>query len=221
MDGNYFAVIPLRAITDKRLSAEEYRLLSRIFSLTNKRGFCWATNTTFANEFDVSVRAIQKWIKHLEELNYIIIETIRETEIANRPIRALIIAEATAPALVEQLRARTREIEKEKAEKSDKKKSKKETSTDSPSCNRDEPPFTPMGEPPFTPMDEPPFTQNKYNINKYNINKRACARDNTRSIKKQGANPSFCNFEQRNDDLTQLENAMLRKFLNPNGDDGG
>lgn len=208
-EGNFFTAIPSRLLVDKKLSSDEKVLLGQIYMLSNQRGFCWATNTYFANLNSVTVRSIQKWIKNLEENNYIIVETIRETEIANRPIRALIIAEATAPEMIKKLKERTREIEQEKAKK------------EKPSSNMGEPGFTPMGEPGFTSMGEPEFTHNKYNINNNNYNKRACARDTTRAKKSQASKTQFHQFNQRDYDLNNLEKAILKDFYNPTKGAGG
>lgn len=66
----------------------ELRLLIKISSLTAERGFCYASNSFFAEYFKTSEVTISKQIKKLESLNYIEIEYERRgAEVIKRFIR--------------------------------------------------------------------------------------------------------------------------------------
>lgn len=66
----------------------ELRLLIKISSLTAEKGFCYASNSFFAEYFKTSDVTISKQIKKLEKLNYIEIEYERRgAEITKRFIR--------------------------------------------------------------------------------------------------------------------------------------
>lgn len=66
----------------------ELRLLIKISSLTAEKGFCYASNSFFAEYFKTSDVTISKQIKKLEKLNYIDIEYERRgAEVLKRYIR--------------------------------------------------------------------------------------------------------------------------------------
>lgn len=66
----------------------ELRLLIKISSLTAEKGFCYASNSFFAEYFKTSDVTISKQIKKLEKLNYIDIEyEKRGAEVIKRNIR--------------------------------------------------------------------------------------------------------------------------------------
>lgn len=66
----------------------ELRLLIKISSLTAEKGFCYASNSFFAEYFKTSDVTISKQIKKLEKLNYIEIEyEKRGAEVIKRNIR--------------------------------------------------------------------------------------------------------------------------------------
>lgn len=66
----------------------ELRLLIKISSLTAEKGFCYASNSFFAEYFKTSDVTISKQIKKLEKLNYIEIEyEKRGAEVLKRNIR--------------------------------------------------------------------------------------------------------------------------------------
>lgn len=66
----------------------ELRLLIKISSLTAEKGFCYASNSFFAEYFKTSEVTISKQIKKLESLNYIEIEYERRgAEVLKRFVR--------------------------------------------------------------------------------------------------------------------------------------
>lgn len=75
---NYYAIIPADVRYDTELSANEKLLYSEISALTNKVGYCYATNTYFADLYNVDKRTIQRWIENLAHKGYIIVDVERD-----------------------------------------------------------------------------------------------------------------------------------------------
>ena len=68
----YYAVIPSTVRYDSRLSANAKLLYGEITSLCNEFGYCYATNTYFAELYGVTKVSISKWINQLIEYGYIV-----------------------------------------------------------------------------------------------------------------------------------------------------
>jgi len=64
-DPRKFAVIPIRAITDKNLTAAEFRILALVASYANRNGFTWVGQDTLAAAMGVTHQAISKHIQAL------------------------------------------------------------------------------------------------------------------------------------------------------------
>ena len=73
---NYYAVIPANVRYDKELKPNEKLLYGEISALAQKEGVCWASNTYFAELYDVYPTTISKWINHLAEKGYITIKMV-------------------------------------------------------------------------------------------------------------------------------------------------
>lgn len=71
MNKNYYAIIPANVRYDKDLSPNAKLLYGEITALSNEQGYCWATNSYFANLYNVTNRAISRWIAQLMEKGYI------------------------------------------------------------------------------------------------------------------------------------------------------
>ena len=56
---NFYAILPAFVRYDTELSANAKLLYSEITSLCNEKGFCWATNSYFANPL---VRVIVEYL---------------------------------------------------------------------------------------------------------------------------------------------------------------
>lgn len=77
---SYYAIIPATVRYDKNLKPSEKLIYGEITSLTNKYGYCYATNKYFAKLYNVTIHTVSQWISHLEKLGYIHIELIRNTK---------------------------------------------------------------------------------------------------------------------------------------------
>lgn len=87
---NYYAIIPASVRYDNNLTPSEKLFYGEITALTYKTGECWATNSYFANLYNVSTRSITSWIAHLEKNKYIQTETFykdNSKEIEKRVIK--------------------------------------------------------------------------------------------------------------------------------------
>ena len=69
--GAYYAVIPADVRYDPDLPPNAKLLYGEITSLTNKAGYCWATNEYFADLDGLSVKTISRLIGLLEAKGYI------------------------------------------------------------------------------------------------------------------------------------------------------
>lgn len=87
---NYFAVIPANVRYDEELKLGEKMMYGEITSLTYKTGECWASNNYFANLYKVTPQAISKWIKALENHNYITISYEKEGKLIIKRIIKLV-----------------------------------------------------------------------------------------------------------------------------------
>lgn len=72
----YYSILTANVRYDKRLKANEKLLFSEITALSNKYGYCTATNGYFSNLYEVSKTSISIWINNLKRCGYLEIETI-------------------------------------------------------------------------------------------------------------------------------------------------
>lgn len=68
---NYYAIIPSVVRYDDELTDKAKLLYGEITCLSNKEGYCFATNNYFANLYHCTSRAIQIAISKLQERGYI------------------------------------------------------------------------------------------------------------------------------------------------------
>ena len=68
---NYYAVIPAEVRYSKKLTPNAKLLYAEITALCNMNGKCTASTDYFCRLYEVSRVSIQKWLKNLEDNNYI------------------------------------------------------------------------------------------------------------------------------------------------------
>ncbi len=69
-----WCLIPPSIFNNSDLSDSEKLLFGKLLGLTNKTGYCWASNRYLADMFDVSERSIQRRIGSLEKKGFIELE---------------------------------------------------------------------------------------------------------------------------------------------------
>jgi hypothetical protein len=90
---NYYAILTADVRYDKSITPNAKLLYAEISSLTNKEGYCWASNKYFAELYEVDTRTIRRWLSSLREKGYIYYEltqkddgkTERKIYLANTP----------------------------------------------------------------------------------------------------------------------------------------
>ena len=84
---SFYSILPAVVRYDTRLTDSEKLFFSEITALSNKYGYCTASNGYFAKLYDVTKVTVSRRIAHLRELNHINVEIIREgKEIKQRKI---------------------------------------------------------------------------------------------------------------------------------------
>ena len=68
---SYWAVLPAQVRYDPEIPANAKLLYAEISSLTDARGYCWASNAYFERLYDLSERTIVRLIRALEQAGYI------------------------------------------------------------------------------------------------------------------------------------------------------
>lgn len=89
---NYYAIIPANVRYDKELKDKAKLLYGEIVALSDKQGYCYASNKYFAELYEVSTTTISTLIKNLVEKGYIESEIIYKEgtkEILNRYLKIL------------------------------------------------------------------------------------------------------------------------------------
>ena len=74
---NYYGILPASVRYCKGLTPNAKILYTELSALTNKSGYCHATNNYFATLYDVSERAISQWFKELSNFGFIEIQIIK------------------------------------------------------------------------------------------------------------------------------------------------
>lgn len=71
MNKSYYAIIPANVRYDNELTMGARLLYGELTALSNEKGYCWATNSYFAELYKVTNKTISNWITKLEEKGYI------------------------------------------------------------------------------------------------------------------------------------------------------
>lgn len=80
-EANYYSIIPANVRYDEILSDRAKLLYGEISALSNKEGYCWATNAHFAELFKVSKKSISRNIQELVDRGYIISKILYEDKV--------------------------------------------------------------------------------------------------------------------------------------------
>ncbi|MBS5952544.1 MAG: helix-turn-helix domain-containing protein [Paraclostridium bifermentans] len=76
MNKSYYAIIPANVRYDKDLKANAKLLYGEITALCNEKGYCWASNSYFAELYKVSNETVSRWISQLLKKGYLNSEII-------------------------------------------------------------------------------------------------------------------------------------------------
>lgn len=90
MKKSYYAIIPANVRYDKSLRANSKLLYGEITALCNEKGYCWASNSYFADLYEVTKETISRWISELVDKGYLTVDLIYKdgtNQIINRYIR--------------------------------------------------------------------------------------------------------------------------------------
>lgn len=68
---NYYSIIPAHIRYDDELKPMEIIMYGEITALANKYGFAYASNSYFAELYNVHKKTVSNWINHLKEKGYI------------------------------------------------------------------------------------------------------------------------------------------------------
>ena len=77
---SYYIIIPSRVRYDSRLTPSEKLLYGEILALSEKSGYCFATNSYFAKLYNVTVVSVSNWVGHLIDYGYISAEYNKTSE---------------------------------------------------------------------------------------------------------------------------------------------
>lgn len=73
----YYAIIPATVLFNEELKANEKLLYAIITVLSNKEGYCFASNSYLANLLKVQPHTISKWVSHLKEKGFVCLDIIK------------------------------------------------------------------------------------------------------------------------------------------------
>ena len=89
----YYGILPANVRYDKNLKPMEKIMYSELTALSSKNGYCNATNSYFAELYEVSKNTVSLWINDLEKAGYIKIKLIYEVGTKNIKERKIYIAD--------------------------------------------------------------------------------------------------------------------------------
>tara|TARA_Y100001973_G_C5204596_1_gene340525 strand:- start:2713 stop:3357 length:645 start_codon:yes stop_codon:yes gene_type:complete len=83
----FYAIIPAKVRYDKDLKPNAKLLYGEISALSNKEGYCFASNRYFSKLYDVNKNTISSWISDLHKKGYVSVMIVKEgNEVIERRI---------------------------------------------------------------------------------------------------------------------------------------
>ena len=77
----YYAVIPATVLFNEELKSNEKLLYAIITVLSNKEGYCFASNSYLANLLKAKPHTVSKWVSHLKELGFVCLDIIKNDKL--------------------------------------------------------------------------------------------------------------------------------------------
>lgn len=84
----YYAIIPATVLFNEKIKANEKLLYAIITVLSNKEGYCFASNAYLGKLLNAQPHTISKWVSHLKDLGFVCLDIIKndKNEIIQRRI---------------------------------------------------------------------------------------------------------------------------------------
>ncbi len=73
----YYTTLPYQVRLDSRLCPFARLLYGEIVALSRQTGYCWASNTFFAQLYQVREKAVSRWLRELRQNGYIRVEVAK------------------------------------------------------------------------------------------------------------------------------------------------
>lgn len=73
----YYAIIPSTILFNEKIKSNEKLLYAVITVLSNKEGYCYASNGYLARLLNAQPHTISKWVSHLKELGFVCLDIIK------------------------------------------------------------------------------------------------------------------------------------------------
>ena len=73
----YYAVIPATILFNKDLKPNEKLLYAIITILSNKEGYCFASNAYLSSLLNAQPHTISKWVSHLKECGFVCLDMVK------------------------------------------------------------------------------------------------------------------------------------------------
>ena len=73
----YYAIIPSTVLFNEKIKANEKLLYAVITVLSNKEGYCYASNAYLGKLLNAQPHTISKWVSHLKELGFLCLDIIK------------------------------------------------------------------------------------------------------------------------------------------------
>lgn len=73
----YYAVIPATVLFNEKLKANEKLLYALVTALSNKEGYCYASNKYLGEKLGVDSVTVSRWLTNLRRNNYVFVDIMR------------------------------------------------------------------------------------------------------------------------------------------------